>query len=119
MKRLLRVAVVLAVLLVPGFFARPTRGQGSPFQAGPAAAPAPAGNVAPGAPPVADCSGPGFFQGDGLPPTALIEIPFNNANLYPDGGWTLYPGEAGSFVPSMSAYSHINGLLPPAISARE
>jgi hypothetical protein len=53
-----------------------------------------------------------------LPPTAFIDVPFNNTNLYPDGGWTLYPGEPGSFVPSMSVYSHINGRVPPEVSAR-
>jgi hypothetical protein len=59
-----------------------------------------------------------YYAPFGPPETALIEVPFNNANLYPYGGWTLYPGEAGSGVPTMSNYSHVNGLVPPAVSAR-
>jgi hypothetical protein len=50
--------------------------------------------------------------------TELIAIPFNNANHYPYGGWTLYPGQAGSGVPSASGYSHVNALVPPVVSAR-
>jgi hypothetical protein len=46
---------------------------------------------------------------------ALIERPHPQANLFPNMGWTLYPGQAGSGVPSMSSYSHINGVLPPSV----
>src|SRR5262245_26197717 len=48
---------------------------------------------------------------------ALIEFPHPQENLFPYGGWTLYPGEAGSGVPSLSHYSHISGVVPPAVAA--
>jgi hypothetical protein len=48
----------------------------------------------------------------------LIEVYFPTANLYPDGGWTLYPGEAGSGVPTCSNYAPVNGLIPPAATAQ-
>jgi hypothetical protein len=60
--------------------------------------------------------GYGYGYG-GLPAYALIERPHPQWNLFPSGGWTLYPGEAGSGVPSLSAYSHVYGVKPPAAYA--
>lgn len=54
-----------------------------------------------------------------LPAYALIERPHPQANLFPHGGWTLYPGEAGSGVPSLSAYSHFYGIAPPEVYAAQ
>jgi hypothetical protein len=59
-----------------------------------------------------------FYFGD-MPAYALIERPHPQENLFPSGGWTLYPGEAGSLVPSMSHYSHVYGVLPPAVAAQD
>jgi hypothetical protein len=42
----------------------------------------------------------------------------NWAWIYPDGGFTLYPGQAGSCVPSHSDYSKVNWLVPPTASAQ-
>ena len=55
----------------------------------------------------------------GMPAYALIERPHPQANLFPQGGWTLYPGEAGSGVPSHSHYSHVFGVVPPAVAANQ
>lgn len=43
---------------------------------------------------------------------------FNNAWLYPDGGFTLYPGQPGSCVPSHSDYSKVNWVVPPTTNAQ-
>jgi hypothetical protein len=42
----------------------------------------------------------------------------NWAWIYPRGGFTLYPGEPGSCVPSHSDYSKVNWLVPPTVSAQ-
>jgi hypothetical protein len=52
-----------------------------------------------------------------MPAYYLIAFPHPQANLFPSGGWTLYPGEAGSGVPSHSHYSHVFGIVPPAVAA--
>jgi hypothetical protein len=74
----------------------------------------------------AQCCGSGYGYGyqcwDGwvpLPAYALIQRPHPQANLFPYGGWTLYPGEAGSGVPSLSHYSHVYGIKPPAAYAAD
>ena len=43
---------------------------------------------------------------------------FNWAWLYPNGGFTLYPGEPGSCVPSHSDYSKVHWTVPPTASAQ-
>ena len=113
MRQLLYAAVPMALGLALGLGTSPARGQCSTCGVG-----GPLAKVRPGVnAPAFYGYGPGYTTYD-LPPTALIQVPFNNANLYPFAGWTLYPGEAGSGVPSMSVYSHVNGLVPPAISAQ-
>src|SRR5262249_21698447 len=44
---------------------------------------------------------------------------YNDANYYPDGGFTAYPGEAGTGLTVVSNYSPINYLMPPTASAQE
>jgi hypothetical protein len=63
----------------------------------------------------AQCCGPNSYGW--MPAYYLIEFPHPQANLFPSGGWTLYPGEAGSGVPSHSHYSHVFGIVPPAVAA--
>jgi hypothetical protein len=69
----------------------------------------------------AQCYGYGYGCGSygWMPAYALIEFPHPQENLFPHGGWTLYPGEAGSGVPSHSHYSHVYGLVPPAVAANQ
>lgn len=43
---------------------------------------------------------------------------FNNAWLYPEGGFTVYPGEPGSCVPSHSDYSKVYWVVPPTANAQ-
>jgi hypothetical protein len=43
---------------------------------------------------------------------------FNRAWVYPNGGYTVYPGQPGSCVPSHSDYSKVNWLVPPTINAQ-
>jgi hypothetical protein len=103
-------------LAVPGATAPAAN---APTPANPGVAHAPGLPWGPGLPLV---PAPGYYPGwafpFGLPPTAFIEVPFNNSNHYPYGGWTLYPGEPGSGVPSCSAYSQINGTVSPALNAQ-
>lgn len=49
---------------------------------------------------------------------ALIERPHPQVGLFPNLGWTLYPGQASSGVPSFSNYSHVNGVAPPDFYAQ-
>jgi hypothetical protein len=42
----------------------------------------------------------------------------NDANLYPDGGFTAYPGEAGTEQTPVSNYSPIAYTMPPQGSAQ-
>ena len=42
----------------------------------------------------------------------------NWAWIYPDGGFTLYPGQAGSCVPSHSDYSKVHWTVPPTANAQ-
>ncbi len=55
-----------------------------------------------------------FFGPD---PMSLIDRPYNHAWTTPFGGWTLYPGQAGSGYGSHSDYSHINWLTTPEQNA--
>jgi hypothetical protein len=60
----------------------------------------------------AQCLAQGVYEA-----IALIDRPHPQENLFPHGGWTLYPGEAGSGVPSCSNYSYFTGLVQPAVAA--
>ena len=42
----------------------------------------------------------------------------NWAWLYPNAGFTLYPGQAGSCVPSHSDYSKVHWVVPPTENAQ-
>jgi hypothetical protein len=48
----------------------------------------------------------------------LIEGPRIWAWWYPDGGFTAYPGQAGSGVQARSDYSHVNWVVPPHVNAQ-
>ncbi len=48
----------------------------------------------------------------------LISTPRNWSWMYPDGGFTLYPGQAGSGIQARSDYSHINWVQPPHANAQ-
>jgi hypothetical protein len=48
----------------------------------------------------------------------LIVGPRNWSWLYPDGGFTVYPGEPGSGVRTGSDYSHVNWVQPPQANAQ-
>ena len=43
---------------------------------------------------------------------------FNRAWVYPFGGFTLYPGQAGSCVPSHSDYAKVDWTVPPTVNAQ-
>ena len=43
---------------------------------------------------------------------------FNRAWMYPEGGFTVYPGQPGSCVPSHSDYSKVNWTVPPTVNAQ-
>jgi hypothetical protein len=48
----------------------------------------------------------------------LYDVPANWAYWYPDGGYTLYPGEAGSGGSAASDYSAPAWVLPPNVHAQ-
>ena len=43
---------------------------------------------------------------------------FNRAWVYPEGGYTVYPGQPGSCFPSHSDYSKVNWTVPPTVNAQ-
>src|SRR5262245_28730131 len=57
----------------------------------------------------------GWWDGDG---GVLLSRPIGLFFEAPLGGYTLYPGQAGSGVASASDYSHINYHTPPVVTAR-
>ena len=71
--------------------------------------PANAGSCGPGG-----CGGGGVGIGD----YDYEGIGFNRVWVYPDGGYTLYPGQSGSCVPSHSDYSKVNWTAPPTANAQ-
>ena len=72
--------------------------------------PASAGSCGPGG-----CSA---GEGGGFSDYWYEDTGFNRAWVYPRGGYTLYPGQAGSCVESHSDYSRINWVVPPTANAQ-
>jgi hypothetical protein len=89
--------------------------------------------LAPAASAGSGCAYNGGCAGDGCPPywcdpygclqpwpydNPLIHGPRNWSWIYPDGGFTAYPGEPGSGVWARSDYSHVNWVVSPADNAQ-
>ncbi|MGL4551905.1 MAG: hypothetical protein ACRC33_12065, partial [Gemmataceae bacterium] len=50
-------------------------------------------------------------------PLSLIDRPYNHAWTTPFGGYTLYPGQAGSGYGTHSDYAHVSWLTSPEQNA--
>ena len=64
------------------------------------------------------CGPAGCGVGVGIGDFGHEGVDFNRAWVYPLGGYTLYPGQAGSCVPSHSDYSKVNWTVPPTANAQ-
>jgi hypothetical protein len=62
--------------------------------------------------------GVGGVGGVGYGDHGYVGYGFNQAWVYPNGGYTLYPGEPGTCVPSHSDYSKIQWVVPPTVNAQ-